>query len=76
MYDARRKAHREVREGAMARFPVIPQSSQIEQAAFRREPVGAFAGGSAAGLALAAVWRSVEDKLAARRAVPAPAAAA
>lgn len=76
MYDARRKAHREVREGAMARFPVIPQSSQIEQGAFRREPVGVFAGGSAAGQALAAVWRSVEDKLAERRAVPAPAAAA
>ncbi|HET9630336.1 MAG TPA: ParA family protein [Novosphingobium sp.] len=76
MYDPRRKAHREAREGTMARFPVIPQSSQIEQAAFRREPVGAFAGGSAAGQALGQVWRAVEGKLAERRATPAPAVAA
>ena len=63
MFDARRKAHREAREGTMARFPLIPAASVIEQMAFRRAPVGAFAASSDAARALARVWQEVETKL-------------
>lgn len=44
MYDSRRKAHREAREGSMAAFPVIPAASQIEQSAFRRAPIRLLCG--------------------------------
>ena len=63
MYDSRRKAHREAREGWMEPFPVIPSSSQIEQSAFRRAPIGAFAGYSAASQAQERLWRGIERKL-------------
>lgn len=63
MYDSRRKAHRDAREGWMAKFPVIPAASQIEQSAFRRAPVGAFANSSSASQALEWLWKGIESKL-------------
>lgn len=63
MYDSRRKAHREAREGWMAQFPVVPAASQIEQAAFRRAPVGTFSRSSPGSQALDRLWRGVEVKL-------------
>ena len=73
MYDSRRKAHREAREGWMAKFPVIPAASQIEQGAFRRAPIGTFSRSSPAAIALERLWNGIENKLkeiASRRAVP------
>lgn len=63
MYDSRRKAHRIAREGWMSSFPVIPSASQVEQCAFRREPIGAFAAKSDASLAFDQLWRGIELKL-------------
>lgn len=63
MYDSRRKAHREAREGWMAPFPVIPAASPIEQSAFRRAPIGTFASYSAASQAQERLWRGIERKL-------------
>jgi len=63
MYDSRRKAHREAREGWMAQFPVIPAASPIEQSAFRRAPIGTFAACSAASQAQEQLWRGIERKL-------------
>ena len=66
MYDSRRKAHREVREGAMARYPVVPASSHIEQVAFRRAPVSTFAPWSEGARSLDLLWRTIEARLGAR----------
>ena len=63
MYDGRRKAHKAARTGAMAAYPVIPWSSDIEQVAFRNAPIGTFANSSDGGRALERVWRAVEFKL-------------
>ncbi len=63
MYDSRRQAHRDARKGWMAQFPVIPAASQIEQSAFRRAPIGTFAGSSPASQALERLWRGIELKL-------------
>lgn len=63
MYDSRRKAHREARDGWMAQFPVIPAASPIEQSAFRRAPLGVFAGCSAASRAQERLWQGIELKL-------------
>ncbi|MBC2669319.1 ParA family protein [Novosphingobium piscinae] len=63
MFDSRRRAHREAREGPMAGLAVIPAASPIEQMAFRRMPVGVFAPYSAAARALERVWREIETKL-------------
>jgi len=63
MFDSRRKAHHEVRNGSMAGLPMIPAASPIEQMAFRRTPVGVFAPSSDASRALDRVWREVETKL-------------
>jgi cellulose biosynthesis protein BcsQ len=63
MYDSRRKAHREARNGWMAQFPVIPAASPIEQSAFRRAPVGTFAACSTASQAQEQLWRGIERKL-------------
>lgn len=64
MFDTRRKMHREARDGPMAGLPLIPAASMIEQMAFRRTPLGAFAPKSEASLALDRVWRGIETKLA------------
>ena len=64
MFDSRRKSHLLVRDGMMAGLPVIPQASPIEQMAFRRAPIGAFAPHSPSSHALDRVWRAIEAKLA------------
>ena len=69
MFDARRKGHRLARDGRMATFPVIPQSSLIEQTAFRRAPIGTFAPRSEAAQSLDRLWRAIEMKLLDQRAV-------
>lgn len=63
MVDMRRGAHRLARAGAMAAYPAIPNSSDIEQSAFRRAPVGTFARHSEGSKALDRVWRAIELKL-------------
>ena len=63
MFDSRRKAHREARDGPMAGLPVIPAASPIEQMAFRRTPVGVFAPHTEASRALDRLWRGIESKL-------------
>lgn len=63
MVDRRRALHREATERDVD-WPVIPMASAIEQMAVRRAPVGAFAAGSPAGDAFAALWTGVERKLA------------
>lgn len=63
MYDSRRKLHREVREGDGKGWPVIPQSSHVEQMALRREPVPVFANSSEASRAMGRLWSAVEMKL-------------
>jgi cellulose biosynthesis protein BcsQ len=63
MFDVRRKSHRMARDGRMAAYPVIPQSSLIEQVAFRRAPIGTFAPASEAAQALDRLWRAIELKL-------------
>jgi len=63
MYDSRRRAHRMARDGVMAPFPVIPDSSAIEQIAFRRAPLATFAPYCEAGRALDRLWRAIEAKL-------------
>jgi len=63
MYDARRRAHRLVREGRMAQFPVVPMANMIEQTAFERAPIGTFAPTCDPAQALDRLWRAIEIKL-------------
>lgn len=62
MVDRRRLLHRDAIEQD-GRWPVIPMASAVEQMTVRRLPVGAFASGSAAGIAFAALWTGIERKL-------------
>ena len=64
MYDQRRKLHRWVRENAAANWPVIPQSSYIEQVAVRREPIASFAKWSPASKGFEQLHTALEIKLA------------
>ena len=64
MYDQRRKLHRWVRENAGANWPVIPQSSYVEQVAVRREPIAAFANFSPASKGFEHLHAALEAKLA------------
>ncbi|MBB3034715.1 ParA family protein [Alteriqipengyuania lutimaris] len=64
MYDQRRKLHRWVRENAAANWPVIPQSSYVEQVAVRREPIAAFANWSPASQGFDQLHAALEAKLA------------
>ena len=64
MYDGRRKLHRWVRENAGANWPVIPQSSYVEQVAVRREPIAAFANWSPASQGFEQLHGALEAKLA------------
>ena len=64
MYDQRRKLHRWVRENAAANWPVIPQSSHVEQVAVRREPIAAFANWSPASKGFEQLHAALESKLA------------
>jgi cellulose biosynthesis protein BcsQ len=64
MVDRRRKLHAE----ALARHPdwlVVPMASTVEAMATHRAPVGTFAPRSSSAQALAALWRAVEQRLAA-----------
>ena len=63
MYDGRRKLHREMHAGLGAGWPVIPMSSQIEQMAARRQPLGTFATTSEASRRLQQLWEAIESKL-------------
>lgn len=63
MYDKRRKLHRWVRENAAANWPVIPQSSHVEQVAVRREPIAAFANWSPASKGFEQLHAALESKL-------------
>ncbi len=63
MYDSRRAFHRMAREGSMASFPVIPDSTDAEQIAVRRAPIGEFAKYSEAARALDRLWLAIEAKL-------------
>lgn len=63
MYDARRKLHRQTRENGAANWPMIPQSSLIEQVATRNEPIASFANWSDPSRALGRLWSAVEMKL-------------
>lgn len=69
MFDGRRTLHREVREGAAARWPVVPAASQIERTALLRRPLGETAPNSPPARALHRLWEAVEDKLAERAAL-------
>jgi chromosome partitioning protein len=62
MVDRRRSLHREALENN-ADWPVIPMASAVEQMTVRREPVGAFAAGTAAGRAFSDLWTGIERKL-------------
>jgi cellulose biosynthesis protein BcsQ len=64
MYDKRRKLHRWVRENAAANWPVIPQSSYVEQVAVRREPIASFANWSPAAQGFEHLHAALEAKLA------------
>ncbi|WP_338241581.1 ParA family protein [Aurantiacibacter hainanensis] len=63
MIDMRRNLHRQARE-ANPTWPVIPQSSAVEQCAVRREPVGVFAPGSPSARGFNQLWAAIERKLA------------
>jgi cellulose biosynthesis protein BcsQ len=63
MVDRRRALH----VAALARnadWPVIPMASAIEAMAARRAPLGSFAPRTTAALAFAALWRTIEQRLA------------
>lgn len=62
MVDMRRKLHRDT-VAEMKGWPIVPMSSQIEQMAARRVPIGAFAPASPAAQAIARVWTGIERKL-------------
>lgn len=63
MLDMRRSLHKAARE-ANPTWPVIPQSSAIEQCAVRQMPVGTFAPSSPGAQAFNRLWTAIERKLA------------
>lgn len=63
MYDVRRRKHREVKEGEASAWPVIPQSSLVEQAAWQCRPLPEFANWSEASRALGRLYSGVEVKM-------------
>jgi cellulose biosynthesis protein BcsQ len=63
MVDRRRLIHRAALD-ANPGWPVVPMASAIEAMTRHRRPVGAFAPGSSAALALAALWQGIERRLA------------
>lgn len=72
MVDRRRSLHRETCEWVHAQRmhflrTELPYSSLIEQAAARREPVGAFAPGSEAAASFERLWAEVLERLGAKR---------
>ncbi|WP_296610867.1 ParA family protein [Sphingomonas sp.] len=63
MVDRRRRLHSEA-VTAHPDWPVIPMASIVEQMGDRRAAVGQFAGSSAAARAFAALWQTIEKRLA------------
>ncbi len=63
MVDMRRNLHRAARE-ENPDWPVIPQSSAVEQCAVRRQPVGEFAPGSPSARGFSQLWAAIERKIA------------
>ena len=63
MVDRRRALHREI-AAEHPDWPTIPLASTVEQCAVQRQPVGAFAPGSAATAAFNQLWARVERDLA------------
>jgi cellulose biosynthesis protein BcsQ len=63
MADRRRLIHRAALE-TNPDWPVVPMASAIEAMTRHRQPVGAFASGSPAAIALAALWQGIERRLA------------
>ncbi|MBW8841156.1 MAG: ParA family protein [Sphingomonadales bacterium] len=63
MVDRRRRLHGEA-IAAQPDWPVIPMASIVEQMGDRRAAVGQFAGSSAAARAFAALWQTIEKRLA------------
>jgi len=63
MVDRRRLIHRAAL-AANPDWPVVPMASAIEAMTRHRKPVGAIAPGSAAAVALAALWQGIERRLA------------
>lgn len=66
MVDRRRKLHAAALE-ANPDWPVIPMASIVEAMAARRMPVGSYAGRTPGAQAFAALWQTIERRLAARR---------
>jgi len=63
MVDRRRAMHR----AALAqnpKWPAVPMASAVEAMAARQAPIGSFAPGATAAIALAALWTAVERRLA------------
>ena len=65
MVDRRRSLHREAM-AAHPDWPVVPWSSELEQCAVRRAPVGVFARSSPGARCIVSLWQGVERKLAAK----------
>ena len=63
MVDRRRRLHSEA-VAAHPDWPVIPMASIVEQMGDRRAAVGQFGGSSAAARAFAALWQTIEKRLA------------
>lgn len=68
MYNSRRALHREVARGTAHGWPVVPFSTQMEQSAVRRAPLGSFAPQSEPARYLNRLWSGIEAKLVAQRA--------
>lgn len=65
MVDSRRRFHRDAVAGLAVDWPIVPFASAIEQMAVRRAPIDSFAASSRGARALDALYRRVEDQLAA-----------
>ena len=68
MYNSRRPLHREVARSSAVGWPTIPYSTQLEQSAVLRQPLGHFAPKSEAARYLARLWNGIEAKIGERRA--------
>ena len=68
MYNSRRALHREVAKGTAQGWPVVPFSTQMEQSAVRRAPLGSFAPQSEPARYLNRLWTGIETKLGEQRA--------
>jgi hypothetical protein len=70
MVDRRRSLHRQVIDDLRARFPTIlatevPYGSEFERMTARRAPIESYAPANMAAAVYRALWREIDDKLAA-----------